>query len=522
MILIRNIFKSFNERKVLEDVSFSIERGQRAALVGPNGIGKTTLLRIIAKEEEPTKGTVEPNPNTRIGYLAQETIAEGDTTIKAYVDERAGFDVPVYKIETMLHGFQMQHLTVDVSITNLSGGQKRKVALIGLFLSEPDLFLLDEPTNNLDIMSVIWLETYLRKKDLTAIIVSHDRVFLDRVTDRVLALDPRDHTLMLTRGTYSNYLIQEKKREKRERLEYVLQQHEIVRLEKVAQAKKEAAAKGAKWQPNDNDKMLRGFKQNRAKKSARVAQVVIGRINRMDKLPEPLEKTPLAIPLESEKEKGVADIVVRNVSFVYDSFTLEDILLDIPYGSRVALLGHNGSGKTTLLRLISGMLEPTQGAIEKGSGVRIGNLTQEHEQLPREKTVIAYMKEHAGYNDHQIYNILQKFGIDNMHAQGRIKDMSTGMRTRLLLALFATQSVNVLILDEPTNHLDIEGVEALEELLATYEGTVVMVSHDRKLLEHAKLERVYVMDEGHMSKIASYTEYIEESETKAEKLIRMI
>ncbi|PIR37996.1 MAG: hypothetical protein COV34_02825 [Candidatus Zambryskibacteria bacterium CG10_big_fil_rev_8_21_14_0_10_42_12] len=522
MLLVRHLEKKYDYRTVLKDVSFSIERGQRAALVGPNGIGKTTLLRVLARLEEPTRGEIEFHPRVRVGFLAQETIARETETIKTYVDREAGYDVPVYQIETMLHGFQMEHVGVEYKINELSGGQKRKVALAAILLCNVELLLLDEPTNNLDIASVIWLEEYLTRKKVTAIIVSHDRAFLDNVADRILALDPVERTLTLTRGKYSNYLDQEKKREKREQLEYTLQQYEMERLLKRAAQKKEAAAKGAKWQPDDNDKMLRGFKQNRARKSARVAQVLEGRVDRMDKLAKPSEKTPLVIPLESEKEKGVADMLVNKVSFSYKDFKLTDVLLDIPYGTRVVLLGNNGAGKSTLLKIITGIIPPEKGSMERGSGVRIGNLMQEHDNLPKRSTPISFIKKHTVLSEHQVFNLLKKFGIDDVHTKGRISDLSSGQRVRLLLALFATQSVNVLVLDEPTNHLDIEGVEALEELLTTYEGTVVLVTHDRKLLEHAKAEQTYLMEKGKLSKIKIYTEYLEKSEKEAEKLVRMI
>lgn len=522
MLLVRNLEKKYNYKTILKDVSFSIEKGQRAALVGPNGIGKTTLLRILASLEEQSKGDIEFHPNTRLGYLSQETVAKSEETIKKYIDDKAGYDVPSYKIETMLHGFQMEKITIDRKVSELSGGQKRKIALIALLLSQVDLFLLDEPTNNLDIASIIWLEIYLKQKKITAIIVSHDREFLDNVTDRIFALSPLDHTLTVTRGKYSNYLIQEEKKEKREQLEYTLQQVEMERLLKRAAQKKEAAAKGAKWEPDDNDKMLRGFKQNRARKSARTAQVLERRVDRMDKLTKPPTKTLLTIPLESLKEKGVADILVNKVSYSYDEFSLKDVLLDIPYGTRLVILGNNGVGKSTLLRLVSLYTKPAKGEITSGGGVRIGNLMQEHENLPKRSTPLSFIKKHSVLNGSQIHNLLKKFGIEEDQVKEHIGLLSAGQRARLLLALFAAQSVNVLVLDEPTNHLDIEGVKALENLLDSYEGTVILVTHDRKLLEHAKIDRTYLMEDGDLAKIKDSKQYLEKSEKQAEKLVRMI
>lgn len=522
MIYLKNVYKSYGETHVLKDVSFSLEKGQRAALVGPNGIGKSTLLKLITGAIEPSKGSIETHPNIRVAYLSQDMEAKGGISIEAYVNSYAGYEVPTYRIETMLHGFEMKDVVLSKKVEELSGGQKRKVALMAFLFNKADLYLLDEPTNNLDIASIVWLETYIVKENMTALIVSHDREFLDKVTDRIFSIDKRKKTLEVTRGLYSNFLIQEEKREKREKLEYTLDKVERERLYKIAERKKEEAKKGAEWQPDDNDKMLRGFKQNRAKKSAKTAQVVLRRIDRMEEKDVPLSKTPLSIPLDPEKEKGVADIFIRKVSYSYEHFTLKEVLLDIPYGSHITLVGDNGSGKSTLLKLISKRLEPSMGEVIHGSGVRIGELMQEHENLDLQKSVITFLKKHTLGHESELYNLLQKFGIDSDHARGTIGDLSSGMRVRMLLALCAYTSVNVLVLDEPTNHLDIEGIQALEELLKTYEGTVILVTHDRKLLEHVSYNRLYRMEKGEISKLVDYKIYLEENEKRAEKLIRMI
>lgn len=530
MLIARNLVKKYDYKTIFKDVSFSIEKGQRAALVGPNGIGKTTLLKVLARIEEYNEGSIETHPGLRILYVPQTLSASGNKTVQTYICDVAQFEIEAYKIETMLHGFGMERISLNTKISDLSGGQKRKVALIATLLTPADLYLFDEPTNDLDIEALVWFEDYLVRKNKTAVIVSHDRIFLDNVTDRVFAFDLKERTITVTRGKYSNYLVDMEKKEAREKLEYTLQQEEIKRLEGLVKDKQEAAKKGAKWQPNDNDKILRGFKRNRAARSGREAQVFVRRIERIDRMDQPLEKVSLTIPLDAEQERGSADIEVIKMVTGYELFSTEPITLDVPYGTRIGFVGRNGTGKSTILKTIVGSLEPQEGEVVRGQGVRIGNVTQEHENLPSKDTPLKFIKKNTTFREHEAYNLLKKFGIDEDYVKQPIGILSSGTKTRLLLALFAAQSVNVLVLDEPTNHLDIEAIEALENLLETYEGTVILVTHDRAFLEHARLDKTYMLtkevdgdtEKTTVKKIKSYTEYVAETEKTAKKLMRII
>ncbi len=558
MIKVKKLQKSFGSLTVLFDVSFSLGRGQKVALVGHNGTGKTTLMRILAGLEQPDAGIVEIAKSANIGYLAQDTSLTTDVTIIDHLRSVAGIDVLEHEIqrlspeldkpeiaaqyeealrryeyadgytfrhraEAMLLGFGLSDVELDRPISQLSSGQKSKVALIGILLKGVDILLLDEPTNNLDIPALVWLEDFLIRSSATCIIVSHDRRFLDKITTSILDLDWHTHTLTVTGGSYSDYILASESKIARQSEEYSRQQEEIERLTARARESKASALKGASWSPSDNDKFLRGFKRDKAAKASKVAKSIEKRIEQMDKVERPFAKKPFAIPLDIETKAGNRDISLRDVVATNGrNFSIGPLSLEIAFGERVAILGNNGVGKSTLLNAISGRIKPTSGTIKMGSSVRIGNMMQEHDSLPRESPVLDYFSATTGLDLRDSHSGLAQFGFDERMARMPIGALSPGGRARLLLALFSTQSVNVLILDEPTNHLDIEALQALEETLGTYQGTVIMVTHDRFFLETSKLDTTYVLSDGNLTKIPDYHTYVAEAEVKARKLLRLL
>jgi len=524
MLKIKKINKSYGSMTVLSDISFSFERGQKAALVGPNGVGKTTLLQIIAGIEEPDSGNIETVKGTRVGYLPQDTSLAGDETISAYLKRISGIDVwEEYRIEILLSGFGFNKTDTNKKLSDLSSGEKSKVALIGILLKGADLLLLDEPTNNLDLPALIWLEDFLRKSEAAVLVVSHDRKFLDRTVRKIFELDWQSRTLTITNGAYSDFLETKRKQFERQKQTYRLQQEEIKRLTKQAREKKIEASRGARWVGTDSDKFLRGFKRDRASKSGRTAKAIEKRIDQMEKVEKPIEREPLEIPLEAERNSGVLDIrLIKLVAGYADGFRIGPISLELRYGNRVNIMGLNGSGKTTLLKTIVEQLVPLAGRVEIGSGVRTGNLMQEHELLSREKTPLSFLRERAGLSERDSYAKLAKFGLDEKRATNPIANLSPGERARLLFACFSALSVNVLLLDEPTNHLDLEALDALEEMLKTYKGTVLLVSHDRYLLERTSPDFTYVLSDGVLNRIADYREYVSSAEKRARKLLRLL
>lgn len=556
MLQAKHIQKSYGNLIVLADVSFSLAKGQKVALVGDNGTGKTTILKIIAGLVEPDAGEIVLAENTCIGYLPQDTGLSGDETISAYLRRITGVDALEQKLEAiasqfenkaksidygdaheqyerlngyafehrikvMLAGFGLDDVKIDHRLSDLSSGQKSKVVLAGILLKGVDLLLLDEPTNNLDLPALIWLEDFLRKSDAACIVISHDRRFLDRVVRKIFELDRNTRVLNISGGTYSDYLAMVTKRITRQKEEYRLQQEEIERLSDQARQQRATSAKGAKWQGSDNDKFLRGFKRDRAGGSGRKAKVIEKRIDQMEKVKKPIERDLFEIPLKAEVGSGTLDIRLIDVVTGYpDRFTIGPVSFEARYGSRVAIMGLNGTGKSTLLKTITGQLSALGGTIEIGSGVKIGNMMQEHESLSRGQTLLEFLKERTGLKDNEVYNQLVKFGFDQGQAKQPISTLSPGGRARLLLALFSTQSVNVLVLDEPTNHLDLEALEALEETIEAYQGTILLVSHDRHFLEKARLDSTYTLSEGVLTRIPDYRTYVAQAEKRALQLLK--
>jgi len=558
MLKVTKLYKTYGANTVLHDISFSLGRGQKVALVGSNGSGKSTLLKLIAGAEELDGGEIVTPKHSCIGYLPQDTSVTEDIPIRQYLRAVSGvehlesrmeelstqLEVPElameygdlqdafikldgysfeHRMEIVLEGFGLGDVGLDRHCSQLSSGQKSKVTLAGILLKGVDLLLLDEPTNNLDLPALVWLEDYLRKSKATVIVVSHDRRFLDRTVRKVFEINSHDHSLTISGGTYSDYLAMKSKRFARQKEEYRLQQEEIGRLSDRAGRLRSSAESGSSWQGSDNDKFLRGFKQNRAGRSSRIAKTIERRIDRMDKVERPVEKDLLKISLAPESISSSCDIRATDLVAGYsDGFTVGPVSMDVTFGTRVGIMGLNGSGKSTLLKTLSGVLKPISGSVEIGRGVRMGNMMQEHESLSRQETVLECVMRRSGLETQATFALLVKYGMAESQIRQPIANLSPGGRARLLLAIFSAASVNTLLLDEPTNHLDLEAQEALEEALETYEGTILLVSHDRYFLEEADLDVVYILSEGVLRKVPDYTTYIKEAEMRAQQLLRSL
>lgn len=540
------IHKTYGTITTLEDISFSLERGQKAGLIGYNGTGKTTLLKILAGLVEPDSGKVTVRKSTVIGYMPQDMSLVSDETIRDYVRRVSGIATLeeqmekspemmakyecrngytfYHRLNVMLAGFGLADISSDRPINSLSSGQKSKVFMAGVLLSDPDILLLDEPTNNLDLPALIWLEDFLTRIDTACIIVSHDRLFLDRIVRKIFDIDWHTRALNITNGRYSDYLVRKEKELARQWREHEAQQGEVKRLEDQARKKKQEALSGSRYMSTDNDKFLRGFKRDRAAKSGKQAKAIEKRIKQMDIVEKPVERDMFRIHLRPTKPEGTRDITITDVVAGYadNGFKIGPISLSIPYSSRVVILGLNGSGKTTLLRTISGELPVLEGKANRGNALVIGNLTQEHNNLPREESIKDFLTRRAGIQVQEVYALAVKFGFKAAEIDKTIATLSPGGRARLLFALFSALSANVLILDEPTNHLDFEALEALEEAVTNYEGTIVLISHDRRFLEKFQPTDTYVLSKGKLSRQESFKSYIANAERQAERLISMI
>ncbi|MBI4256516.1 ABC-F family ATP-binding cassette domain-containing protein [Candidatus Uhrbacteria bacterium] len=558
MISVKGLYKTYGTATVLAGVDFIIGNGQRAAIVGYNGTGKTTILKILAGLEEVDAGKIEFAPGARIGYLPQDTSLVGTQSILGYLKEVSGLaaaeatmaecvvklDQPEarchyeaaqdlfdhmngyefdYRVEVMLAGFGLEQLGMGTSLSELSSGQKSKVALIAMLLRQDNVLLLDEPTNNLDLPALIWLEDYLKKSDATVLVVSHDRRFIDRIADKVIELDWRLRTTTTTHGTYTDYLTMCARRREQQRLDYIIQQAEIDRLSESAESLRRRASAGAGYVGTDNDKFQRGFKRDKAAGSARGAKAIEQRLEQMDRSEKPFERVPLNIHLHREMGEGGREIrLVDVVSGYSDAFTVGPISLTIPFGQRVGILGMNGSGKSTLLKTITCQLASLSGRVELGSGLRIGNMMQEHDSLPRDLSPLDVLARETDLDLSERYALVAQFGMDPTRAKELVATLSPGARARLLLAIFAARRVNALVLDEPTNHLDLEAMEALEEALENFCGTLIIVSHDRYFMEHARLDQISIVGEGTVTPIADFAHYLEQAEVRAKRLLRSL
>jgi ATPase subunit of ABC transporter with duplicated ATPase domains len=424
-----HITKYHGGQLVLEDVTVAVPPRSRIGLVGPNGAGKSTLLRILAGLEEPDRGTVRRMPpGLAVAYLPQEADPEG-----------------------------------------ASGGERARRRLAA-FLRQPlDVFLLDEPTNDLDFAGLDWLQRSIAGLPGSVVLVSHDRDFLDRTVDRIVELDEWTHGVAEFAGGWSAYEQARESALRRQRELYEQYEDERARLEEQLQRMQ-------RWEQ-------RGYGQGRKKKKTKdVKKAFTGRIERLERVEKPYEPWELRLELAPLRRGG--DVVVRLEHAVAErgSFRLGPIDLELGWGERLAVLGPNGSGKTTLLDALLGRVTLTEGRRWVGPGTVFGELSQQRDELAR-GVVLKALTHASALPEEDARTLLAKFGLGADHVLRDAASLSPGERTRALVALFAARGVNCLVLDEPTNHLDIPAIEELERALDSFEGTVVLVTHDRRFLE---------------------------------------
>jgi len=429
MLTAANITKYQGAQLVLQGVTLVAPPDARIGLVGPNGVGKSTLLRILAGLEEPDRGTVRRTPPAlAVDYLPQEETARAT-----------------------------------------SGGEAARVRLAEFLRRPLDVFLLDEPTNDLDFGGLEWLERELAKLQGAVVLISHDRDFLDRAVTRVVELDEWTHGATEFSGGWSEYERARTSALRRQREAYEQYETEKERLE-------EQMRQMQRWEE-------RGYGQGRKKKRTKdVKRRFGGRIERLDKVEKPYEPWELRIPLSAGGRSG--DIVLRLEQAVAGrgGFTLGALNLDVGWADRLAIAGPNGSGKSTLIDVLMGRLPLESGRVWTGPGVVLGELTQQRGELARGELLTLFTRE-SGLNEEDARTLLAKFGLGADDVLRSAASLSPGERTRAGLALLTARGVNCLVLDEPTNHLDVEAIEELERGLAGYDGTVILVTHDRRFLE---------------------------------------
>ncbi len=457
LIAAEHVYQNYGRKELIKDGSFYLNDGEKVGLIGVNGAGKSTLLRILAGQEEPDQGEIFRQPGLRIGFLAQNPPYDPSLTVMEEMERQAP-DAADYQRRSML--FRLGIETVEQKMQTLSGGQRKRVALAAVLLQENDLLILDEPTNHLDSFMVEWLEGYL--KDFTGglILITHDRYFLENVTNRIVELDRG--TLYPYAGNYETFLTLKAQRE--EMAWATERKHQAI-------LKKELA-----W-------VMRGARARSTKAK--------GRLERYEELKNrqaPQQKEVMQT-FSAASRLGKKTVALEDVSKAYDGHVVVNhFSYRVGREDRIGIVGKNGVGKSTLLGLFAGQVTPDSGQVERGETVRIGYFTQESHQLPMQERVIDYLRD---INDRietkegtfTASQLLERFLFTPELQYGHIGDLSGGEKRRLTLLSILIQAPNILLLDEPTNDLDVETLSILEDYLDAFPGAVLAVSHDRYFLD---------------------------------------
>jgi ATPase subunit of ABC transporter with duplicated ATPase domains len=537
MLHATGIGRHHGSQVVLDDVSLSVDPTTRLGVVGPNGVGKSTLLRILAGLEAPDAGRVRRAPaTTTVGFLPQEPDARPGETLAEYLARRTGVAEAEHRLQTATEAMAAGRPGADdedaaaletylslggadlearigtvcaevglpadrihVEVGALSGGQAARAALAAILLSRFDVLLLDEPTNNLDFAGLDLLEGFLARNGAGLVVVSHDRAFLDRVVTQVLELHEHTHRGTLYAGGWTEY-VEARELARRQQYaaheRYVAERERLLERQRTQRAWADKGVRRSRTKATDGDKFIRHFRAEGSENQAAKVRATERAIERLEEVDKPWEGWQLQLSIESTERSG--DVVARLDGVVRrGSFQLGPIDLELRWQDRLAILGPNGSGKSTLIGALLGQLPLEAGSRWFGPSVVVGELDQRRLAVGDSTASVldGFMAE-TGLLVPEARSMLAKFGLGAEHVLRRSDELSPGERTRLHLAALMATGVNLLVLDEPTNHLDLEAIEQLEQALGTYDGTLVLVTHDRRLLETVHLTRTLDLGAG--------------------------
>ncbi len=532
----------FGAQMIFENLSWDVNHDARIGLVGPNGAGKSTLLKLIAGEMEPNGGSVFITKGVRIGYLPQEVhfdlarsvLAEaldasptlaaiegemhdleaqmgdpkvyGDEKKLTRVMERHARVVQQYeelgglnfdnRVRATLRGLGFADEDFELPLSALSGGQKKLVGLAKLLIEQPELLLLDEPDNHLDLKGKEFLEKLISDYPGAVVIVSHDRYLLDIVAEEIAELE--DGKLTEYVGNYSEYAFEKKQKLLKQQQMFEIQQREIQRLEF-------SIRRLLGWGSGQNEKFVR---------RARSMEKRLEKVERIDK--PRLERRTIGLDLNAARRGSNKVLEVKHLAKSFDGIeVLSDANLLVWHGERVGLIGPNGAGKTVLFRCILGEEQPTSGEVIVGPASTISYYAQEHQTLDYDNTLADELRRVKPMIDREIYGLLGRFLFTSEDAKKRIRDLSGGEKARVQMIKLMLQGANFLLLDEPTNHLDIQSAEVLEDALDDYNGTLLVISHDRYFLDNV-VNRIAELESGTTTEyLGNYTYYVEEKARRA-------
>ena len=527
MLSVHNISKSFGITPVLNKISFNLNPGEKIGLVGPNGCGKTTLLRILAGMERADSGNFSVSPvGTTPGYLPQALEFPAGETLGSYMQKMQGdsaalerrlqelaeglaadqtkpglqqeYDAVLTRLgeaaeseantPALLAAFGLDELPRDLPVSSLSGGQKTRLGLAGLLLSGSGLLLLDEPTNHLDFAMLEWLENWVQHSRAAVLIVSHDRVFLDRTVETILELDSQTHELKAYPGNYSEYLETKEAERARHWQDYSDQQDEIQRLQSAARHVRGLAQFRKGGKADSGDKFAKGFFANRGLATVKRAKNIEKRVEHLltdEKIDKPRDSWQMKMEFSDTPSSSRMVLALDDLSIGYgESVLLAHLNQALTYGEHCVLIGPNGCGKSTLLRTITGKLPALAGRARLGPSVVPGFMTQEQEELVPTLAVLQNLQNIAAMNETSARAFLHKFLFSGDEALLPVSQCSFGMRSRLALACLVAKGCNFLLLDEPLNHLDLPSRNQFERALSSFDGTVLAVVHDRYFIQN--------------------------------------